>query len=686
MINRFSGDGIRLDINDNNIVAGNYLGTDVTGALDRGNLGSGILLYYQSGGNTIGGTTAADRNVISGNDYHGIFNQWSAANVIQGNIIGLDASGNAILPNGLSTQNTSGTGIYIQQADGNLIGGNAPGSGNIISGNLKDGVFASNSNNTTIQGNLIGTDLTGMQIRGNTNEGIFITGGTGTKIGGTASSERNVISGNGSDGIDFQSTNGLIQGNYIGTDKTGTTNLHNNHTGIKVNGYAGNNLIGGTVPGSGNLVAYNYEGIVVAGDTVTGNGVLGNSLHSNTSLGLNLGYDGVTTNNGSVGTGANSGMDYPVITSASVSGGILTVAGYVGSAANQSTFANARVEFFKSAADSSGYGEGQTLLGYLTTDANGNFNESLPGFGLVSGDQLTATATDSSNNTSEFGPNFQIPIIFSAFLPTIRADQLSLDGSGVTVAVIDSGIAYHNDLKVSGSNNQYRIIANEYFTGSGGSDDLYGHGTHVAGIIGGTGLMSSGNYRGVAPGVNLVNLKVADKDGMTYKSDVVDAMQWVYDNKSAYNIRVVNLSLNSTVAQSYHTSPLCAAVEILWFNSITVVVSAGNNGTGEGPVTIYPPANDPFVITVGATEDKGTTGLGDDNLAVFSAYGTTGGRLRQTRSRGPRTERYRPAGCQSLKGIRSSSPPPRRRLLLPHVRHIHVCPGGNGRCGASATG
>jgi serine protease AprX len=86
---------------------------------------------------------------------------------------------------------------------------------------------------------------------------------------------------------------------------------------------------------------------------------------------------------------------------------------------------------------------------------------------------------------------------------------------------------------------------------------------------------------------------------------------------------VVNISMNSTVAQSYHTSPLSAAVEILWFNGVVVVVSAGNNGTGNGPVTIYPPANDPFVITVGATEDKGTTGLGDDTLAIFSAYGTT---------------------------------------------------------------
>ena len=213
--------------------------------------------------------------------------------------------------------------------------------------------------------------------------------------------------------------------------------------------------------------------------------------------------------------------------------------------------------------------------------------------------------------------------IASAFVSAVQADQLSLDGQGVTVAVVDSGVAYHNDFKVSGSVNQYRIIGNEYFTDSGGSEDLYGHGTHVAGIIGGTGSLSNGKYQGVAPGVNLVNLKVADKDGMTYESSVINSLQWVYNNKDAYNIRVVNLSMNSTVAQSYHTSPLDAAVEILWFNSIVVVVSAGNNGTGDGPVTIYPPANDPFVITVGATEDKGTTDLGDDDLAVFSAYGIT---------------------------------------------------------------
>jgi serine protease AprX len=209
----------------------------------------------------------------------------------------------------------------------------------------------------------------------------------------------------------------------------------------------------------------------------------------------------------------------------------------------------------------------------------------------------------------------------SAFLPTVRADQVNLDGSGVTVAVVDSGITTsHPDFNTSAGT---RVIASTEFGINLTTEDEYGHGTHVAGIIGGTGAASGGKYRGVAPGVNLVNVKVSDISGMTYESNVVDGLQWVYNNKSTYNIRVVNLSINSTVAQSYQTSPLDAAVEILWFNGITVVVSAGNNGTGDAPSILYPPANDPFVITVGSTEDKGTASLGDDTIAVFSAYGTT---------------------------------------------------------------
>src|SRR4030095_9153904 len=128
-----------------------------------------------------------------------------------------------------------------------------------------------------------------------------------------------------------------------------------------------------------------------------------------------------------------------------------------------------------------------------------------------------------------------------------------------------------------------------------------------------------GKYIGVAPMVNIINVKVSNDNGSATMADVGAGVPWVLQKKDAYNIRVVNISLNSTVAESYNTSPLDAAVEVLWFNKIVVVVSAGNRGSG----AIYPPANDPFIITVGATDDKGTASLSDDSLASFSAFGQT---------------------------------------------------------------
>jgi serine protease AprX len=180
-------------------------------------------------------------------------------------------------------------------------------------------------------------------------------------------------------------------------------------------------------------------------------------------------------------------------------------------------------------------------------------------------------------------------------------------GSGVTVAVIDSG-----NFKTNGLGSRLLGVVN-FNSSEHTASDQYGHGSHVTGII----ADDSPTYTGVAPKVNIVGLRVADDYGMSYESDVVAAMQWVYNNKAAYNIKVVNLSMNSSVYQSYHTSPLAAACEILWFNSVVVVVSAGNNGTS----TLYPPANDPFVITVGAADDKNTLSLSDDVMATFSAYG-----------------------------------------------------------------
>jgi len=207
-------------------------------------------------------------------------------------------------------------------------------------------------------------------------------------------------------------------------------------------------------------------------------------------------------------------------------------------------------------------------------------------------------------------------VITNVFPKVIRAAEAwntapYYQGSGVTVAVVDSGNFRTDGLGA-------RLIGEVNFnTSEHTSTDGYGHGSYVAGVIADDGSFSGGQYMGVAPKVNILGLRVADDYGMSYESDVVAAMQWVYDNKTTYNIRVVNLSLNSSVYQSYHTSPLDAAAEILWFNGVVVVTSAGNNGTA----TLYPPANDPFVITVGAMDDRNTVDLNDDVMASFSAWG-----------------------------------------------------------------
>jgi serine protease AprX len=196
--------------------------------------------------------------------------------------------------------------------------------------------------------------------------------------------------------------------------------------------------------------------------------------------------------------------------------------------------------------------------------------------------------------------------------------EMGIDGSGVGVAIIDSGVNKETDLK----NNI--VYQSSYNANATSVNDFYGHGTHVAGIIAMNGASSGGFYSGIAPGAQLISLKVNDETGMAYESDVVAAMQWVYENKEAYNIRVVNLSVNSTVVSSYHASPLDAAAEILWFNGVVVVAAAGNywSDTDFNPV-LAAPANDPFLITVGATDEKGTSRNKDDVVANYSAFGTT---------------------------------------------------------------
>ena len=201
--------------------------------------------------------------------------------------------------------------------------------------------------------------------------------------------------------------------------------------------------------------------------------------------------------------------------------------------------------------------------------------------------------------------------------------EMGLRGEGIGVAVIDSGIFMDRDFTIIPGRPHMRVDKAVSFNGDT-TTDMYGHGTHVAGIVGGNGAASDGFYSGIAPKVNFINLKISDDYGMAYESDTVEALKWALDNKEAYNIRVVNLSINSTVESSYNESPIDAALEILWFNGIVVVASSGNKGPAGGYNTVNAaPANDPFVITVGSSDEHGTSDRADDTIAPFSSHGTT---------------------------------------------------------------
>ncbi len=224
---------------------------------------------------------------------------------------------------------------------------------------------------------------------------------------------------------------------------------------------------------------------------------------------------------------------------------------------------------------------------------------------------LVTYQTTSSGGGSSLPPNFYLDT-----LDVRDVWDMGYTGAGIGVAVIDSGVSQDHDFSNFGARLSFNPNSNTV-------NDVFGHGTHVAGIIAGDGVNSSGFYQGVAPDANLISLKISDETGMAYESDTVDAMQWVLDNKDTFNIRVVNLSIQSGTEVSYHLSPMAAAAEILWFNGVVVVAATGNWDGGPVYPLNAPPANDPFVITVGATDEKGTARRNDDSWMTSSAVGVT---------------------------------------------------------------
>jgi serine protease AprX len=216
----------------------------------------------------------------------------------------------------------------------------------------------------------------------------------------------------------------------------------------------------------------------------------------------------------------------------------------------------------------------------------------------------------------------------SVYGKVVRADDTwarGITGSGVTVALIDTGIAGVADLagRVLPVTNDITgaTTACVNLSGEAGCGDSYGHGTFIAGIIAGSGAASGGSYKGVAPGANLVSIKVAGRDGSADVSSVIAGIQWAVSFKDRYGIKVLNLSLGTDGTQSYRTDPLNYAVEKAWASGVAVVVAASNRGPDAG--TISKPGDDPWVITVGAIDDHGTAGLGDDAVPNFSSRGPT---------------------------------------------------------------
>ncbi|HEY0003215.1 MAG TPA: S8 family peptidase, partial [Pyrinomonadaceae bacterium] len=201
-----------------------------------------------------------------------------------------------------------------------------------------------------------------------------------------------------------------------------------------------------------------------------------------------------------------------------------------------------------------------------------------------------------------------------------------LDGTGIGIAVLDSGIdPSHTAFR--GRINELRVVVNRDFTGEGRTDDPYGHGTHVAATAAGNGRISNASYIGIAPNANIVNLRVLKSNGTGTVSAVLSALDWVMTNRTLYNIRVVNMSLGAPAIESYKNDPVCLAVRRLVDAGVVVLVAAGNNGKDSLGQKVYgqvhSPGNEPSAITVGATNTFGTDERGDDVVATFSSRGPT---------------------------------------------------------------
>jgi serine protease AprX len=210
---------------------------------------------------------------------------------------------------------------------------------------------------------------------------------------------------------------------------------------------------------------------------------------------------------------------------------------------------------------------------------------------------------------------------------TALRQQFGYDGTGIGIAIIDSGVAdsLEDFTDATGASRVTRFV--DFVNGATTASDEYGHGTHVAGIVGGNGFDSSGARTGIAPGASLIALKALDASGNGFVSDVIAAIEYAVAHRDELNIRVINLSVATGVYESFDTDPLTLAARAAVTAGIVVVASAGNNGVSPVGHTRYrgitAPGNAPWVLTVGASSHLGTVARNDDVIATFSSRGPT---------------------------------------------------------------
>ncbi len=405
VVQNFSMAGI-ISKGERNVIAGNFIGTDVTGRQARPN-GTGVHIWSAdptliAGHNTVGGTSPGDRNLISGNNKYGIKIEEASDNIVSGNLIGVDITGTAALGNGSHGVLISGA-DDVAPTDRNLVGGPSPESENIISGNKMSGLAIGWGVSNRISGNIIGLRADQSQAIGNGRHGISLL--AETLVDG------NVISGNVLSGIYLitaAASQSRIFANLIGTNTSDATDLGNSLHGIVVNPGVQWVWIGDGTIANGNAIVFNGGDGVRIGyndSAESGNRVLGNQIYGNGGLGIDLNGDGVSRNDPvfDPDTGPNGLQNFPEIESVVASKQGTTITGILSSEPSRAF----RIEFFSNDAwDSSGFGEGQNYLGFqdVTTNALGVvfFSFSV----LAPAENVSATATNlGTGDTSEFSGN-----------------------------------------------------------------------------------------------------------------------------------------------------------------------------------------------------------------------------------------------------------------------------------------